>query len=99
MFGAVVNVVDDALVIVVLKNRASGDSAAIGTFSPPSPTMAASRIQGIFVPNMVPLDKEGEVNQPELRRYINWLIAKCMDSIPTARPASSFASPPKSGGA
>ena len=38
--------------------------------------MAASRIQGIFVPNMVPLDKEGKVNEPELRRYINWLIAQ-----------------------
>ena len=38
--------------------------------------MAASRIQGIFVPNMIPLDKEGKVNEPELRRYINWLIAQ-----------------------
>ena len=38
--------------------------------------MAASRIQGIFVPNMIPFDKDGKVNEPELRRYINWLIAQ-----------------------
>jgi len=38
--------------------------------------MAASRIQGIFVPNMIPFDKDGNVNEPELRRYINWLIAQ-----------------------
>ena len=36
--------------------------------------MAASRIQGIFVPNMIPFDKDGKVNEPELRRYVNWLI-------------------------
>lgn len=37
--------------------------------------MAASgRIQGIFTPNMVPLDGQGNVNEPELRRYIDWLI-------------------------
>ena len=36
--------------------------------------MAASRIQGIFVPNMIPFDKDGKVNESELRRYINWLI-------------------------
>ncbi len=36
--------------------------------------MAASRIEGIFVPNMVPFDKDGKVNEPELRRYVNWLI-------------------------
>jgi len=32
------------------------------------------RIQGIFTPNMVPLDDRGEINEAELRRYIEWLI-------------------------
>lgn len=35
-----------------------------------------SRLQGIFTPNLVPLDPKGEINEPELRRYIDWLIAK-----------------------
>ena len=33
-----------------------------------------SRIQGIFVPNIVPLDSRGEINEAELRRYVDWLI-------------------------
>lgn len=33
-----------------------------------------SRIRGIFVPNIVPLDAEGEINEAELRRYVDWLI-------------------------
>ena len=33
------------------------------------------RLKGIFTPNMVPLDRQGNVNEPELRRYIDWLIA------------------------
>ena len=32
------------------------------------------KIEGIFTPNMVPLDSSGEINEPELRRYIDWLI-------------------------
>ena len=32
------------------------------------------KIQGIFVPNMVPLKGDGSINEPELRRYIDWLI-------------------------
>jgi len=32
-------------------------------------------IAGIFVPNMVPLNDDGQINEPELRRYIDWLIA------------------------
>jgi len=43
--------------------------------------MAASRIQGIFVPNMVPFDKDGKVNEPELRRYVNWLIDQGVDGL------------------
>src|SRR4051812_6234958 len=35
-----------------------------------------NRLTGIFTPNLVPVDEGGEVNEPELRRYIDWLIAK-----------------------
>ena len=31
-------------------------------------------IRGIFTPHMVPLDDSGEINESELRRYIDWLI-------------------------
>lgn len=32
------------------------------------------RLRGIYVPNMVPLDAEGNINEPELRLYIDWMI-------------------------
>ena len=32
------------------------------------------RLQGIFTPNMVPLDERGNIHQGELRRYVDWLI-------------------------
>lgn len=32
-------------------------------------------LSGIFTPNMVPLDAHGQINEPELRRYVNWLVA------------------------
>jgi dihydrodipicolinate synthase/N-acetylneuraminate lyase len=35
---------------------------------------ASNRIQGIYVPNIVPLDSRGDINEPELRRYVDWLI-------------------------
>lgn len=35
---------------------------------------APNRLQGIFTPNIVPLDARGEINEPELRRYTDWLI-------------------------
>ena len=35
---------------------------------PPSP------IRGIFTPNVVPLRDDGSINEPELRRYVRWLI-------------------------
>lgn len=38
--------------------------------------MAKDRLQGIFTPNLVPQDCRGEINEPEFRRYIDWLIAK-----------------------
>ncbi len=36
----------------------------------------SDRLQGIFTPNLVPLDSAGEINEGELRRYVDWLIAK-----------------------
>lgn len=33
-------------------------------------------LKGIFVPHMVPLDERGAINEPELRRYIDWLIER-----------------------
>jgi 4-hydroxy-tetrahydrodipicolinate synthase len=36
--------------------------------------MNAGKLQGIFTPNVVPLDSDGHINEPELRRYVDWLI-------------------------
>src|SRR6056297_1449666 len=36
----------------------------------------SQRLQGIFTPNLVPMTSQGEINEAELRRYIDWLIAK-----------------------
>jgi len=38
--------------------------------------MSAGRLQGIFTPNLVPHGPGGEINEPELRRYVDWLIDK-----------------------
>ncbi len=35
---------------------------------------ASQRLTGLFVPNIVPLDGRGEINEAELRRYCDWLI-------------------------
>lgn len=35
-----------------------------------------SRLAGIFTPNIVPLDGRGDINEPELRRYVDWLIER-----------------------
>ncbi len=37
---------------------------------------SGDRLRGIFTPNIVPLDARGEINEAELRRYTDWLIAK-----------------------
>ena len=36
----------------------------------------AGKLQGIFTPNVVPLDDAGNINEAEFRRYIDWLIDK-----------------------
>jgi 4-hydroxy-tetrahydrodipicolinate synthase len=34
------------------------------------------RLTGIFTPHIVPLDDQGRIDEDELRRYVDWLIAK-----------------------
>ncbi len=38
--------------------------------------MQQERLQGIFTPNLVPYDSQGNVNEGELRRYVDWLIER-----------------------
>ncbi len=33
------------------------------------------KLHGIFTPNVVPMLDDGTINEPELRRYVDWLIA------------------------
>ena len=35
-----------------------------------------AKIEGIYTPHLVPLDERGQINEAELRRYIDWLIGK-----------------------
>lgn len=37
---------------------------------------SSAKLQGIFTPNMVPLDSRGDINEAELRRYTEWLIQR-----------------------
>ena len=41
---------------------------------PESARMAKASITGILTPLMVPLDGRGAIDEPELRRYVSWLI-------------------------
>ncbi|MFV2066859.1 MAG: dihydrodipicolinate synthase family protein [Pirellulales bacterium] len=34
----------------------------------------SKKLTGIFTPNIVPLDRDGAINEAELRRYTDWLI-------------------------
>lgn len=38
--------------------------------------VSTQRLSGIFTPNLVPLDSRGEINEAELRRYVDWLIER-----------------------
>lgn len=38
--------------------------------------MSQAALQGIFTPNIVPLDSRGEIHEARLREYVDWLIAK-----------------------
>ncbi len=37
---------------------------------------AAARLAGIFTPNLVPLNPAGLIDEPVLRKYVDWLIEK-----------------------
>ncbi len=41
-----------------------------------SSSPAPERLQGIYTPNIVPLDDRGFIHEPELRRYVDWLIER-----------------------
>src|SRR5438552_2228368 len=41
----------------------------------------SQRLHGIFTPHVVPLDARGEINETELRRYIDWLIERGVHGI------------------
>lgn len=49
-----------------------------------------SPIAGIFCPNPVPLDDAGRINEPELRRYIDWLIERGIHGIYANGSAGEF---------
>ena len=34
------------------------------------------KLEGIFTPLLVPLDDRGQINEPELRRFVSWLIER-----------------------
>lgn len=36
----------------------------------------SARLEGIFTPTLVPFDAQGEINEPELRRFVSWLIER-----------------------
>src|SRR5215213_5195311 len=38
--------------------------------------MGLAKLQGIFTPHMVPLDRSDRIDEDELRRYIDWLIER-----------------------
>ena len=42
----------------------------------PTATGRTAPIRGILTPHVVPLDGHGRINEAELRRYVDWLIAK-----------------------
>jgi 4-hydroxy-tetrahydrodipicolinate synthase len=43
--------------------------------------MSTKKLHGVFTPNMVPLDNAGRINEPELRRIVDWLIANGISGL------------------
>src|SRR5947208_11579574 len=41
----------------------------------------SQRLSGIFTPHVIPLDARGQINEDELRRYIDWLIERGVHGI------------------
>ncbi|HPU83745.1 MAG TPA: dihydrodipicolinate synthase family protein [Candidatus Latescibacteria bacterium] len=43
--------------------------------------MSQARIKGILTPNLVPLDRNGNIAEDELRRYVEWLVQKGVSGL------------------
>jgi len=43
--------------------------------------MSEPKLRGVFTPNMVPLDRAGDINEGELRRYVDWLVVKGVSGL------------------
>lgn len=43
--------------------------------------MLKERLHGVFTPNMVPLDRHQEIDEDELRRYLDWLVESGVHGI------------------
>ncbi len=43
--------------------------------------MDGPRFRGIYCPHIVPLDSDGEIDEAELRRYVDWLIERGADGL------------------
>jgi 4-hydroxy-tetrahydrodipicolinate synthase len=43
--------------------------------------MNPKKLHGVFTPNLVPLDPHGRINESELRRMVDWLIAMGVDGL------------------
>ena len=48
----------------------------LNPFRPHEIGTTVSKLQGIFTPILVPLDDRGQINEPELRRFVSWLIER-----------------------
>jgi len=49
-------------------------SKVIGSLIPAMSATDTRKIQGIFTPILIPFDDRGQINEPELRHFVNWLI-------------------------
>ena len=38
--------------------------------------VSQAKLKGIFTPHMIPLDARGQIDEPQLRQYIDWLIER-----------------------
>ncbi|MBZ5581627.1 MAG: dihydrodipicolinate synthase family protein [Acidobacteriia bacterium] len=41
----------------------------------------SAKLEGIFTPTLVPLDERGRIDEPELRRFISWLIERGVHGV------------------
>src|SRR3954464_7742125 len=48
------------------------------------------KLQGVFTPNIVPLDSRGDIDEAELRRYVDWLIERGVHGLYPNGPTGEF---------